>query len=324
MSQTPSLPDTERQPSPPEEAAPLTPPEETAPLTPPVPATPTAPTPAVVQAPATPSVTPARSLSTTVRVPATTPAKTVRAAKHADKRAEQDARKAAHQAEKDAKKAQKNAEKEQREAKSAKALAGLQPVAECGDGTTDDGTSDDGTDDQGHGNNGNGNGNNGNNGNGNGNDGNGNQGHGADTDEVDQQGRGQREARAVSWSQHRQVEQLGALRGRLIASILVAGLLPFFAAWWIANAYVADQARTNADVRLSFSARSAAREATALLSETRSRALELARNEKLQRAARRRDRPALAAAARAGRGRVSPGTTAWRYDDPRRLGGSTN
>ena len=98
----------------------------------------------------------------------------------------------------------------------------------------------------------------------------------------------------MSRSQHRQVEQLGALRGRLIASILVAGLVPFFAAWWIANAYVADQARSHAAVRLSFSARSAAREATALLSETRSRALELARNEKLQRAARRRDRPVLA------------------------------
>jgi diguanylate cyclase (GGDEF)-like protein len=95
-------------------------------------------------------------------------------------------------------------------------------------------------------------------------------------------------------SQHRQLERVGALRGRLIASILIAGLLPFFAAWWIANAYVSDQARTSADVRLSFSARSAAREATALLSETRARALELAKNGKLQRAARRRDRPALA------------------------------
>ena len=118
----------------------------------------------------------------------------------------------------------------------------------------------------------------------------------------------------MSRSQHRQVEQLGALRGRLIASILVAGLLPFFAAWWIANAYVADQARTNAAVRLSFSARSAAREATALLSETRSRALELARNEKLQRAARRRDRPVLA-------GLLGPGEAV--YLPARRRGATT-
>ena len=101
-------------------------------------------------------------------------------------------------------------------------------------------------------------------------------------------------------SQHPRLERVGALRGRLIASILVAGLLPFFAAWWIANAYVADQARTNAEVRLSFSARSAAREATALLSETRARALELAKNGQLQRAARRRDRPAIARLLRPG------------------------
>jgi diguanylate cyclase (GGDEF)-like protein len=91
----------------------------------------------------------------------------------------------------------------------------------------------------------------------------------------------------------RRVERVGALRWRLIASILVAGLLPFLAAWWIANAYVADQARTSADVRLTFSARSAAREASALLVATRARALELARTPKLQRAARRRDRPAI-------------------------------
>ena len=94
-------------------------------------------------------------------------------------------------------------------------------------------------------------------------------------------------------SQKRQIERVGALRGRLIASILIASLVPFFAAWWIANAYVADQARTNADMRLSFSARSAAREASALLTATRSRALELAEYQRLQRAARRRDRPAL-------------------------------
>ena len=91
----------------------------------------------------------------------------------------------------------------------------------------------------------------------------------------------------------RRVERVGALRVRLIASILVASLMPFFAAWWIANAYVADQARSNADVRLTFSARSAAREASALLATTRARALELARMPKLQRAARRGDRLAV-------------------------------
>ncbi len=98
----------------------------------------------------------------------------------------------------------------------------------------------------------------------------------------------------------RRMERVGALRGRLIASILVAGLMPFLAAWWIANAYVADQARTSADVRLTFSARSAAREATAVLAATRARALELARNTKLQRAAERRDRPTLARLLRPG------------------------
>jgi diguanylate cyclase (GGDEF)-like protein len=92
----------------------------------------------------------------------------------------------------------------------------------------------------------------------------------------------------------RRIERVGALRVRLIASILIASLLPFFTAWWIANAYVADQARSNADVRLTFSARSAAREASALLATTRARALELARTPKLQRAARRGDRPAVA------------------------------
>ena len=92
----------------------------------------------------------------------------------------------------------------------------------------------------------------------------------------------------------RRTERVGALRVRLIASILIASLLPFFAAWWIANGYVADQARSNADLRLTFSARSAAREATALLATTRARALELARTPKLQRAARRGDRPAVA------------------------------
>ena len=112
----------------------------------------------------------------------------------------------------------------------------------------------------------------------------------------------------------RRIERVGALRVRLIVSILVASLVPFFAAWWIANAYVADQARTNADVRLTFSARSAAREGSALLAATRVRALELAKTQKLQRAARRRDRPALARL-------LGPGEAV--YLPARRSGGKT-
>src|SRR3954465_13759687 len=112
----------------------------------------------------------------------------------------------------------------------------------------------------------------------------------------------------------RRVEGGGALRVRLIASILVASLLPFFAAWWIANAYVADQARSNADLRLTFSARSAAREASAMLATTRARALELARAQNLQRAARRGDRPA-------GARRLGPGEAV--YLPARHRGGKT-
>ncbi len=91
----------------------------------------------------------------------------------------------------------------------------------------------------------------------------------------------------------RRVERVGALRGRLIASILVASLMPFFAAWWIANAYVADQARSNAEVRLTVLGPLGVPRGHGLLATTRSRALELAGCQKLQRAARRGDRPAL-------------------------------
>jgi len=99
---------------------------------------------------------------------------------------------------------------------------------------------------------------------------------------------------------HRRVERVGVLQGRLIASILVAALLPFVAAWWIANAYVADEARANAAVRLSFSARSAVREASHLLETTRARAIGLARSSALQRATRRGDRRAVARLLRPG------------------------
>ena len=104
------------------------------------------------------------------------------------------------------------------------------------------------------------------------------------------------------------VERTGALRARLIASILVAALLPLLAAWWIATAYVGEQARANADVRLAFTARSAAREASILLSATRARAVTLAEDAAVQRAVRRHDRGALAGLL--GRGeavRLAPG-----------------
>ena len=93
---------------------------------------------------------------------------------------------------------------------------------------------------------------------------------------------------------HRRVERTGALQVRLIGSILVAALLPFLTAWWIANTYVAEQARTNAEVRLAFTVRSAAKEASAVLDATRARAIALAGKPALQRAVRRQDRRALA------------------------------
>jgi diguanylate cyclase (GGDEF)-like protein len=83
------------------------------------------------------------------------------------------------------------------------------------------------------------------------------------------------------------------LRARLIASILVAALLPFLTAWWIANTYVKQQAEANADTRLTFTARSAAREASTVLAATRRRALGLARDPRLQRAALNGNRKAL-------------------------------
>jgi diguanylate cyclase (GGDEF)-like protein len=94
---------------------------------------------------------------------------------------------------------------------------------------------------------------------------------------------------------HRQPrgERTGALRVRLIASILVAAILPFLSAWWIANTYVEHQARANADVRLAFTARAAAGEASSLLLATRARSIALARDPSLQRAVRRRDRAAI-------------------------------
>jgi GGDEF domain-containing protein len=91
----------------------------------------------------------------------------------------------------------------------------------------------------------------------------------------------------------RRGERTGLLQARLVASILVAALLPFLAAWWIANAYVAGQTRANTDVRLGFTARSASREASLLLEHARARALALARDPAVQRAAVQRDRAAL-------------------------------
>ena len=113
---------------------------------------------------------------------------------------------------------------------------------------------------------------------------------------------------------HRRIERTGALRARLIGSILVAALLPFLAAWWIANTYVEEQARANSEVRLAFTARAAAREASGLLAVTRARAIALARDPVLQRAVRRRDSRALARRLRAGEAiRLAPLT---RGSDP--------
>jgi diguanylate cyclase (GGDEF)-like protein len=98
----------------------------------------------------------------------------------------------------------------------------------------------------------------------------------------------------------RRGERTGALRARLVASILVAALLPFLAAWWIANGYVADQARAETDLRLAFTARSAAREASVQLEQARARALALARDPGVQRSVSRRNRAALARRLRPG------------------------
>jgi diguanylate cyclase (GGDEF)-like protein len=98
----------------------------------------------------------------------------------------------------------------------------------------------------------------------------------------------------------RRGDRTGLLRARLVASILVAALLPFLAAWWIANAYVSDQTRANTDLRLGFTARSASREASLLLERARARGLELARDPAVQRAAERRNRAALRRRLRSG------------------------
>jgi diguanylate cyclase (GGDEF)-like protein len=91
-----------------------------------------------------------------------------------------------------------------------------------------------------------------------------------------------------------------ALRARLVASIIVAALLPFLAAWWIADEYVGRQASTAAETRLAYTLRGAAREAGIMLDHSRTRAVELARSPALQRAAARRDRAALARLLRPG------------------------
>jgi len=95
-------------------------------------------------------------------------------------------------------------------------------------------------------------------------------------------------------------ERIGVLRARLVASLVVAALLPFVAACWIANAYVGDQARADTALRLGLTARSASREASLVLERARARALELARDPAVQRAAVRRDRTALSRRLRPG------------------------
>jgi diguanylate cyclase (GGDEF)-like protein len=110
----------------------------------------------------------------------------------------------------------------------------------------------------------------------------------------------------VIGTRRRGTEGTSVLRARLIASILVAALLPFLTAWWIANTYVKQQAKSNAETRLAFNAGFAAREASALLVTTRRRALALASDPALQRAAFDRNRKALRRLLRPGETVVLP------------------
>jgi diguanylate cyclase (GGDEF)-like protein len=66
------------------------------------------------------------------------------------------------------------------------------------------------------------------------------------------------------------------MRRRLVASIFLAGLLPFVAAYWIASSYVSGQEHRALETRLAFSLRSAGAEYADVLAATRTQAHELA------------------------------------------------
>ena len=74
------------------------------------------------------------------------------------------------------------------------------------------------------------------------------------------------------------------MRRRLVASIFVAGLVPFAAAYWIAGNYVSDQARRGIDTRLAFTLRAAGAQYADVLAATRTRARELATRQDVVRA----------------------------------------
>jgi len=69
---------------------------------------------------------------------------------------------------------------------------------------------------------------------------------------------------------------VGGFRGRLVASIMLAALLPFGAAYWIADSYVVDQEHRAVDTRLAFTLRTATGEWGHILASTRARARRLA------------------------------------------------
>ncbi len=84
-----------------------------------------------------------------------------------------------------------------------------------------------------------------------------------------------------------------ALRHRLVASILVAALVPFGAAFWIASSYLSQQQRRAVDERLAFTLRSAVARYGDVMASTRTSARQLARDPALVRALTRRSVRAL-------------------------------
>jgi diguanylate cyclase (GGDEF)-like protein len=69
---------------------------------------------------------------------------------------------------------------------------------------------------------------------------------------------------------------VGTMRIRLVASIFLAALVPFAAAYWIAGNYVRDQEQKSVETRLAFALRAAGAQYADVLAATRTRAHELA------------------------------------------------
>ena len=91
-----------------------------------------------------------------------------------------------------------------------------------------------------------------------------------------------------------------ALRLRLVASLAVAALVPFAAAWWISNTYVTDEEVDRVDEHLALAVDAAVLQAQRTGVAARSQALRLARDRRIQLALLGRDRRALQALLRAG------------------------